>query len=73
MRCRGWNASAALWRQRLLGLAARARLGFGSVHLDQRKIIDRPGPGEFGVIKGEKWRVAAGSFGKGNDEKNEVP
>src|SRR2546430_10635546 len=55
------------------GLAARTRLGLGSLHLHQRKISDRPGPGEFGVV--ERGMVARGSGEprERHDDKNEVP
>jgi len=59
MRCR-MECVGAFWRQRLLG-SPRGSAWLWSVHLDQRKIIDRPGPGEFGVIKAESgvWRRGA--------------
>src|SRR6266851_4530824 len=42
----------ALGREGLGGFAARAGLGFGSFHFEQREIGDGAGPGDFGVIEG---------------------
>src|SRR5260370_14667538 len=64
---------SALSRERFRRFAARAGLGFGTLHLHKRKIMDRAGPGEFRVL--ERVKVACGGreLRGGDYAKKEVP
>jgi hypothetical protein len=68
MKCVG-----ALRRERLGGFASRARFGLGTLDVRQRKIFDRAGPGEFGVLeRGEVPRHCGEPRGR-HDDKNDMP
>src|SRR5216684_1649699 len=63
----------ALGREGLGGFAARAGLGFGSFHFEQREIGDGAGPGDFGVIEGGIVARRRWELGVRHQDKNKVP
>jgi len=63
----------SLRREWLSRLAARAGLGLRRLHLQQRKVGDRAGPGEFGVIELGSSASRRGKLGEWHQDKNEVP
>src|SRR6266436_3835674 len=63
----------ALGREGLGGFAARAGLGFGSFHFEQREIGDGAGPGDFGVIEGGIVTRRRWEMGERHQDKNKVP